>query len=340
MAKRRTFTLVELLITMAIIAIMATITLFALYSPRDNKAAKTRALIAKLDRIIQQRYEGFVNRRVLISPVPPDNLGTGPYANGEPAKWFAPVGSSNCLRELMRLELPERHSDYLDAPITKELYWDTSNAMSHTLATSTAVMAVPALTSQYRASYQPTTSDEPTINKYQGSEVLYLIISTTFGDDGALDKLPEWAVGDKDGDGLKEILDAWGMPIRFLRWAPGFVSELQKQEQFTDGNSNGRYDSGESFVDYNGDGVWTPGAPDPFDPLHVYPTDPADSKPQIWSTFKLVPLIYSAGPDKEYDILSDRSSTIHYRRKTTIRFCFPAAKANSSELWPTFHPIV
>ena len=48
---------------------------------------------------------------------------------------------------------------------------------------------------------------------------------------------------DTDGDGMKEILDAWGNPIEFLRWAPGLRSLIQ-----------------------DGD----PAHADPFDPRGVY----------------------------------------------------------------------
>ncbi len=35
-------------------------------------------------------------------------------------------------------------------------------------------------------------------------------------------------VADVDQDGFPEFIDAWGKPIRFLRWAPGFLSDLQQ----------------------------------------------------------------------------------------------------------------
>jgi hypothetical protein len=39
-----------------------------------------------------------------------------------------------------------------------------------------------------------------------------------------LDFLREDEIGDLDGDGMPEILDAWGRPIAFLRWPAGFVA--------------------------------------------------------------------------------------------------------------------
>ena len=42
------------------------------------------------------------------------------------------------------------------------------------------------------------------------------------GDKNALDFFMPDEIGDMDEDGMKEILDGWGTPIEFLRWAPGY----------------------------------------------------------------------------------------------------------------------
>ena len=34
-------------------------------------------------------------------------------------------------------------------------------------------------------------------------------------------------VADLDGDGFPEFVDAWNQPIQFIRWAPGYQSDLQ-----------------------------------------------------------------------------------------------------------------
>ena len=41
-------------------------------------------------------------------------------------------------------------------------------------------------------------------------------------DGSAIDRFSPGYIGDQDADGMLEIWDAWGTPIRFLRWAPGF----------------------------------------------------------------------------------------------------------------------
>jgi len=96
-----------------------------------------------------------------------------------------------------------------------------------------------------------------------------------------LDYFKESEIGDVDGDGLREILDPWGNPIEFLRWAPGFVSDLQPHDPVA--------------------------SPDPFDPLDM---DRPSGGPR--ENYRLVPLIYSAGPDGIYDVVSDDNPPISY----------------------------
>jgi hypothetical protein len=66
---------------------------------------------------------------------------------------------------------------------------------------------------------------------------------------------------------MPEFHDAWGNPIKFLRWAPGFLSDSDVQ-------------TGNALEDH-----------DPQDAMKVEP-----------NSYRLVPLIYSAGPDGVYDI--------------------------------------
>jgi hypothetical protein len=92
-------------------------------------------------------------------------------------------------------------------------------------------------------------------------------------------------VGDKDGDGLPEFHDAWGEPISFLRWAPGFVSDLQPD------------------ADINTPGVQRDpiGDHDPFDPRKVDPPPAYNGPPR---GYRLVPLVYSSGPDQRDGIIA------------------------------------
>ncbi len=54
--------------------------------------------------------------------------------------------------------------------------------------------------------------------EYESAECLYLILAT-FQSLGQLvvDQIPARNIGDLDGDGVPEILDPWGTPVRFMR---------------------------------------------------------------------------------------------------------------------------
>ena len=59
--------------------------------------------------------------------------------------------------------------------------------------------------------------------KHEAAECLYLIVAVAAQ---GLDHFHANDIGDVDGDGAPEFVDAWGRPIYFLRSAPGFPSPL------------------------------------------------------------------------------------------------------------------
>jgi len=128
----------------------------------------------------------------------------------------------------------------------------------------------------------------------EGAECLYLILSSMRdGDKSALDFFDSTEIGDTDNDGMPEILDGWGMPIKFIRWPAGFVPPLVpngQTQQISDATI----------------------APDPYDPMRCDMQWRFTTHPYL-----LLPLIYSAGPDKFYDIV-ERLDT-----NSTLRFAVP-----------------
>ena len=156
---------------------------------------------------------------------------------------------------------------------------------------------------------------------HQGSECLYLILSTMKdGDKSALEFFTPDEIGDTDGDGMKEILDGFGRPIAFIRWAPGYSqnpgTERPGASQGTDDDGNwhdGRYFRS-GLAGYATTlfaltlqtriGIQHPTltnlefAPDPFDPLRVSIRASDDATSMTNDTYCLKPLLLSAGPDK------------------------------------------
>lgn len=260
----RAFTLVELLIVLAIIAILASLVLGALYASQEKaKAEQTRRTIAKLDSIIRARWDTYRTRRVNIAPRDKnENFRT--YARTQLlARWA-----------LQRGDLPDRYSDIF-------------NPNPSTLAD-----AYKEAIQYFRDLYNVQNDPDVSLNDYleliddenQSAECLYLIVTVGLNP-GDLVQFSESEVGDTDGDGMPEFLDGYGQPISFLRWAPGFESDLQPRNPRT--------------------------SPDPLDPLGVARNvgksplvKPSNGSPDPDDFgFKLYPLIFSPGPDGENGIL-------------------------------------
>ena len=185
------FTLIELLVVVVIISILAAATMMGLSKTRETaRRKKTEATIAKLNHVIMRRYDEYSTRRV---PINTQGM-TRRQAN---------EARLSGIRDLMRMEMPERFNDILKPPVVSGLNR-------------------PALSALYLALHQARVPDP----KYGPAECLFLIVNTGSVEDRELFKDSE--IGDVDGDGWQEFIDGWGRPIYFLRWAPGFLeSEIQ-----------------------------------------------------------------------------------------------------------------
>ena len=326
-----------------IIAMMASMLLFALFSAQESaKASKTRTLIAKLDAIIKAKWEGYQTRRV-----PVDTTGMTPI--------LASQARLEALRDLMRMELPDRWSDVVDVP-----YAPIAGAVK---------IARPAVSGGYLRRYNQAQAVDPTYptGEFAGAECLYMIVMAAIADDGdGREVFKSDSFADTDGDTMPEFIDGWGRPIKFLRWAPGFLdSELQVAVRLPAANTSatmltvtnaklstaqGSYSGGAiigmipagggqplmfdttkvakitgysvsggtatatlaTAPSINGEAAIL--APDPFDPTGVN-VPPALATP----SFALYPLIYSAGPDKCYAVMADQGNAgFHYADSTNL----------------------
>ena len=265
----RGFTLVELLVTIVVISILAGITLTAMGTAREGaRVRKTRATIATLHDLLMERYESYRYRRVPVRINTTDNIASD-YVNPSDDRNFLQNVATvrlNALRELMKIELPERWSDVTDMPA---LLRDASGTPIRT-ALSEAYLR------RYTQINQANASNPTRPN--QSAECLYLIITMATADGEARSFFGDKEIGDVDNDGASEFLDAWGNPISFIRWPAGVVSELQPLK--TGGT--------DPIADRDPDGDH-----DPFDSLRVDPL-----------AYRLVPLIYSAGSDSKKDIVA------------------------------------
>jgi prepilin-type N-terminal cleavage/methylation domain-containing protein len=265
---RHSFTLIELIVVVAIISILAGAVLSAMYGVvEEAKVARTKAQVAKLHELVMSQLEGYGTRPVRLDI--PANTTESVVKFATSRLW--------AIRDLMRMELPDRITDLNSGPTQINIPRDAGGIAAVTPATPSKWRS-----HRRRAGYTSGSTTPPAswTEAHQGAECLLLIVaSLREGESNGLDYFMETEIGDVDEDGMREILDAWGNPIEFLRWAPGYQSEIQPT-----------------------------GAPDPFDPLSV------DNRP----TYRLVPLIFSSGPDGIYDIITDNGTTPLVNYPTTV----------------------
>lgn len=110
--------------------------------------------------------------------------------------------------------------------------------------------------------------------EHGAAECLAMILSRSGYEPDALEAFRPDELGDVDDDRAMEFIDAWGKPIVFLRWAPGWLppaSALQRDDPDTHH--------------------------DPFDPFHV-DARAADRLLPERSGYALIPLVASGGPDE------------------------------------------
>lgn len=223
--RRGAFTLIELMVTLVIVAILSSLTLGGLAVTRQRaKIDKTRNTIRKIHEIITPQYESYARRRL-------------PAASS--------VSRLQQLRTLMCREMPDNWGDV----------FANVASVAPTFQSNGRVLAY----AEYRHSLALKLNSD-----YEGAECLYMIATLGADQPDAMEGFRADEIGDADSDGALEFHDAWGKPILFMRWAPGFSSPYSLVQT---GNSNTDHD--------------------PMDPQRVDPT-----------AFRLVPLIASGGPDQ------------------------------------------
>jgi len=311
--ERPGFSLLELLVVIAMIALIASAILFAMFGALEEaKGARTRAEITRLHEIIMERYAAYESRSLQIPAMAALSRLPDPR---EVARVRVLA-----MRDLMRLELPDRITDVADVgpnsagPTELRMYYPNIYAANGTQFVNVR-LAPPSLHLSYRK--RATAATVSWSEAHQGAECLYLIVSSIHEEGGdPIDFFASSEIGDVDLDGMPEFLDGWGRPIGFFRWAPGFESPMQLANPETN--------------------------PDPFDPLKTdvrwNPPRPQGPQPVkaglLPGTYRLVPLIYSAGRDGLVDMV-DQGSAFHYKQTplltalqtaTTPPYCTLGAK--------------
>jgi len=247
------FTLVELLVVMVIITILASLSLAGMTGARQRaKIEQTKTTIRKIDSIIRPMYDSYRTRRFNTASV------TDPTAAQCPRCYTGSTLNTLSAARWKKL-IATRNAMVVDMP---DCWEDVPASLSSlpSYARSAAVKAyIGSATTLRRAS--------------NGSaETLFMIASRSGYDPDSLEAFRTNETGDTDGDGATEFIDAWGKPIIFLRWAPGFIAPRMSPIQVANADTSH----------------------DPLDPMKL----DYNASNNMATGYAMTPLIVSGGPDE------------------------------------------
>lgn len=178
---RRAFSLVEVLVTVAVILTLAAMSMGAVsVASGSGKKVRTRAIIAKLDAIIMAQFESYAGRSVEA---------TSDAARGE------------ALRALARGDLPDHWSTVAALAAKPE-----SELTPHQRA--------------YVAVWKSVDQAQVVVDNASPECLFLSVMHGGLADCLDCDAL-RIEVGDTDNDGMPEFLDAWNRPIGFVHAPSG-----------------------------------------------------------------------------------------------------------------------
>ena len=309
---RPSFTLVELLVVIVIISILAGMTMMALAgAQRDAEISKTQSTIRKINEVVLAKWEEFASRALPIE-LPGIVMRPSASAGGRVPVYGQEIARMRlvALRDLMRMEMPDRITDIYYRPtlLHLEVVYDSTNRglYPHPSAGVRALtnLPYPSLWSNYREKFfvppTPVLSTpyapqfvgtfQPAWNPLNANaELLYFIVASSSSNGiGGLEQFRDSEIGDTDQDGYPEFVDAWGQPIRWIRWPAGadwssINVSAADDARISENRGGDAMDVTKSDWRYLNDASGT------------YGDNP----------FTLQPLIISSGPDRAFDIVFD-----------------------------------
>jgi len=201
------FTLVELMVVIVIISILSSLMLAGLAGVRQRaKIDKTKSTIRKIHELVMPQYESYELRRVYTN----NDNGTAPSTRT--------LLERNRLwnkRRLQVFEMPDTWTDvgtFVSGTLTLPVVSGTADLLA-------SLRTAPARSHARAKLLSPSPANE-------SAECLYQVTLRGGLNPDAGESFRGDEVGNTDNDSAPEFIDAWGKPIIFLRWAPGFSNNV------------------------------------------------------------------------------------------------------------------
>lgn len=235
------FTLLELLMVIAIISVMMSLVFFVMNGMTENAEAEaTKTTVNKVNRLLEQRIEAFErafkgSRRDTYVTATVGLLTSIDGRFDHFSRFPEQAPPSIVLlahKAAFRYEFPQRMAeliltagddsngnglpDSVEEKIARPNARATLFQQTGAEPSSTAIQTL--VDSRWNLHRTNATAGR---DKTESSELLYytLVVSGTFGSSPVdADQFSPLEVIDTDEDGLPEFVDAWGEPLRFYRW--------------------------------------------------------------------------------------------------------------------------
>lgn len=217
------FTLLELLLVIAIMAVLTTMSLAVMNSAsEDSKGAATQATLSKVESLMRVQVEAFEVRRL---PIRTTDLGTG-IPDTDPVKLVMMRNRKDQLiADMICAEMPRPYDttgngSYMpvsncNGTSQRELgAYPVENMPSIPAVLMTKLQASPpAMVNRWRKIFADNNAKS---NFNLPAEYLYEIVrGIDFDGVSGLESIGQSSIGDSDQDGFLEIVDAWGAPLDF-----------------------------------------------------------------------------------------------------------------------------
>jgi prepilin-type N-terminal cleavage/methylation domain-containing protein len=287
---RRGFTLVELLVVIAIIAVLAALAASAVIAVMGRQQGRnTESTIKTVNKLLQARWSSIIAEARKETP-------------SDAVVALAGMDSERAKVIWVKVRLAEAF------PIAyKEM--DPNDA---TTIVNKYIIAPGAKIKPHFAKYRATVKVYPPIPGPTESSACLLMALKTLQTDGGVgfeDQI-KYAVADTNGDGMNELVDAWGNPLAFYRF-PWNNADLQAANPATPGSRNFKFsdpiDTGGALLQDRGNKTWT-GRPI-FEAQFHDVKDNFAGTPHMGNANFVIPVIVSNGPDGLLGLGADLSVT-------------------------------